>query len=109
MNNRERITSVLRYEEYDRLPIVHFGFLDTAIRRWADEGHIPHEDIPNIYDATPAEDRLGEKLGFDCTYYRTFSPDTRLNPVFKTKVLEELPDGRRKVFTSFGTHRAGQR
>ena len=34
LNNRQRILAVLNYENYDRLPIVHFGFLDETLERW---------------------------------------------------------------------------
>ena len=103
MNNRERILSVLNYENYDRLPIVHFGFLRPTLMRWADEGHISREDVTSICDGSPAEVRLSEKLGFDCNYYSAFTPDTGLYPLFERKVIEEMPNGYRKVFTAYGT------
>jgi len=28
MNNRERTMAVLNYENYDKMPIVHFGYWD---------------------------------------------------------------------------------
>jgi hypothetical protein len=44
MTNRERALAVLRYKPYDRLPIVHFGFWNETLEKWADEGHITHEE-----------------------------------------------------------------
>ena len=32
MNNRERTLAVLRYQPYDRLPIVHFGFWGVVVQ-----------------------------------------------------------------------------
>ncbi|MCL5997068.1 MAG: hypothetical protein M1546_13575 [Chloroflexi bacterium] len=102
MNNRERILAILNYENYDRLPIVHFGFLDETLDRWASEGHINRAEMPHIFDGSPDEEKLTRMLGFDCNYHRVFSPSVRLEPPFEPKVLEELPGGYRKVLNSNG-------
>ena len=31
MNNRERVRAILHYEDYDRLPVVHFGYWDKTL------------------------------------------------------------------------------
>ena len=40
MNHRERALAVLNYQPYDRLPIVHFGYWNETLDKWAEEGHI---------------------------------------------------------------------
>ena len=102
MNNRQRILAVLNYQPYDRLPIVHFGFLDETLERWENEGHINRAELPHIYDGSPSEQKLTEMLGFDCNYHNVFSPSVRLEPPFESKVLEYLPGGYRKVLNGDG-------
>ncbi len=102
MNNRERILAVLNYGHYDRLPLVHFGFLDETLERWESEGHIKRSEMPHIYDGSPDEEKLTRMLGFDCNYHNVFSPSVRLEPPFEPKVLEELPGGYRKVLNRDG-------
>jgi uroporphyrinogen decarboxylase len=102
MNDRERILAVLNYQQYDRLPVLHFGFLGATLQKWEREGHIDLAQLPAIGDATPDEDALSRRLGFDCNYHRVFGPNTRIDPHFETKVLEELPGGFRKVLTGSG-------
>ena len=53
MNNRQRALAVLNYQEYDRLPVVHFRFWHETLEKWADEGHITREDAANWNDGTP--------------------------------------------------------
>ncbi len=102
LNNRQRILAVLNDENYDRLPIVHFGFLEETLERWEREGHIKRADLPNIGDGSPDEDKLSSLLGFDCNYHCVFSPAVRLQPPFEPKVLEELPGGFRKILNADG-------
>lgn len=102
MNTRQRILAVLNYENYDRLPIVHFGFLDATLKKWAAEGHFSLAEYPNIYDGSPDEDALSRKLGFDGNYHRIFAPHARIWPMFEPKVIEVMPDGMRKFLNSEG-------
>lgn len=102
MNTRQRILAVLNYENYDRLPIVHFGFLEATLRKWAAEGHFSLADYPHIYDGSPDEDALSRKLGFDGNYHRIFAPHARIWPMFESKVIEVMPDGMRKFLNSEG-------
>ena len=39
MTNRERALAVLRYQDYDRMPLVHFGFWEETIEKWRREGY----------------------------------------------------------------------
>ncbi|HHY82412.1 MAG TPA: hypothetical protein GX505_07000 [Clostridiales bacterium] len=102
MNNRERAMAILNYRNYDRLPIVHFGFWEETLEKWCNEGHLKQEEIENVWDGSEAEKRIAEKLGFDFNWYTTFGANTNLFPSFETKILEELPDGFIKVLNSDG-------
>ena len=105
MTNRERALAVLDYEEYDRLPIVHFGFWrtrDSVLYRWADEGHISRELAENWADGNEWDRAITEKLGFDINWNVLFHLEVSLLPPLETGVIEELPDGSRKVMNSHG-------
>ncbi len=97
MTHRERTLAVLRYEPYDRLPIVHFGFWNETLLKWADEGYITKEEAHEWVDGNPIDAILSERLGFDFNYYSVFKPNFHLDPLFERKTIEELPDGSRKV------------
>jgi len=102
MNDRERAMAVLHYEDYDRLPVVHFGFWRETLEKWAAEGHITEEEAAAWGDNNPTDAVLSEKLGFDFNWSNTFSPQMRLSPPIETEVLEELPDGSFKVLDENG-------
>jgi len=101
MTNRERAMAVLKYEEYDRLPIVHFGFWPETLQKWANEGHITMDQANNWSDATPVDKQIGDKLGFDFGWYNCFSPGVSaygdLDPAFERKVIKDFGDGSRHV------------
>jgi len=102
VNDRERVMAVLNYEPYDRLPIVHFGFWDQTLAKWAAEGHITEEEASQWSDGNPIDAIISERLGFDLNYYSAFHPETHLYPRFESKVIEELPDGSRKILNNEG-------
>ena len=102
MNNRERIMAVLNYGDYDRLPVVHFGFWGETLQKWAAEGHISSEDAKNWRDGNPTDAIIGQKLGFDCNYYSCFHPNAGLSPGFEPRVLKTLPDGATHVLNGEG-------
>ena len=102
MNDRQRVMAVLNYEPYDHLPIVHFGFWDQTLGKWAAEGHITQEEVATWADGNPVDAVISRKLGFDCNYYSAFHPYTHLFPPFEERVIEELPDGSQKVLNSEG-------
>ena len=102
MNNRERVSAILNYESYDRLPILHFGYWHQTLEKWAAEGHISLDDANNWTDRSPACKRISDKLGFDGTWYNTF-PDFRLlSPVFEPEVIKEHPDGSQECLNTDG-------
>ena len=102
MNDRERTLAILNYRDYDRIPLVHFGFWDETLHKWAVEGHITEEEAQSWGDGNPMDGVISEKLGFDFNWSNCFAPITRLLPPIEGKVLEELPDGARKVLTTNG-------
>lgn len=102
MNHRERTMAVLHYQEYDRLPVVHFGFWDDTLDKWAAEGHITEHEAAAWGDNNPTDAAISLKLGFDFNWSNTFSPQMRLDPPIESKLLEVLPDGTRKVLNGEG-------
>ncbi|HIJ65272.1 MAG TPA: hypothetical protein HPP77_04905 [Candidatus Hydrogenedentes bacterium] len=102
MNNRERALAVLNYQPYDRLPIVHFGFWNETLERWAKEGHVTADDAKTWHDGGPTDKKIGEKLGFDLNWGGAAGPDTHLKPPFERKVVEEMPGGARKFLNGDG-------
>jgi hypothetical protein len=102
MNNRERTLAILNYENYDRLPLVHFGFWEDTLHKWAAEGHLTIEEAENWKDGNPVDAVITKKLGFDFNWANCFSPLTGLLPEIEEQVLDELPDGSRKVLNEDG-------
>ena len=102
MNGRERSLAILRYQDYDRLPVVHFGFWDETLLKWAAEGHISLAEAKAWGDGNPTDAVIGGKLGFDFNWYNCFHPRTGLFPPIEPKVVEKLPDGSRKVLNGDG-------
>ena len=104
MNNRERLKAILNYENYNRMPIVHFGYWIETLKKWCEEGHLKPEEIKDINDGNENEIALSKKFGFDFNYYTIFSDkgSSSIFPAFEYKVIEELPDGMRKVLNEDG-------
>jgi len=102
MTNKERALAVLHYENYDRLPIVHFGFWSETLQKWRDEGHITADEAAHWTDGTPVDKSVGDKLGFDFGWYNCFCMNTGLRPYFEREIIEQLSDGSRKVRNAEG-------
>jgi hypothetical protein len=105
MTDRERALAVLRYQPYDRLPIVHFGFLSETRENWMKQGLITQEEYLKGSDATPAENRLTERLGFDFNWQNMFHSKMELMPVFPEEVVATFPDGTKHVRNGHGVTR----
>ena len=97
MTNRDRALAILRYEDYDRLPLVHFGYWRETLEKWCREGHITQEECHNWADGNPADESIGDKLGFDFNWGGCYDPHPGLFPEFEKIVVETMPDGSRKV------------
>lgn len=102
MTNRERLMAILNYQPYDKMPIVHFGFWTQTLEKWAAEGHLTEEEAEKWSDGNPYDIVISEKLGFDFNYYCCFEPNTALKPEFEREVIEELPNGAKKVRNAWG-------
>jgi len=102
MNNKERAMAVLKYQKYDRLPVVHFGYWFETLQKWAAEGHLTNEEATSWCDGNPADAIICKKLGFDFDWSAAFSPSTGLVPEFERKVVREFPDGSKHVMNFEG-------
>lgn len=102
MTNRERALAVLRYQDYDRLPIVHFGYWRETLKKWAAEGHITEAMAKAVGDGNPADYELNAVLGWDFNWQCMFSPNHGLKPGFKCEVINTLDDGTQHVMNDNG-------
>ena len=94
--------NILHFKPVDRLPAVHFGYWKELLDEWAEQGKISKETAEKQRDGNEYDRQLDKILGFDFNWYHTFGANMGLRPAFETKVLEELPDGSRRVLNSFG-------
>jgi hypothetical protein len=94
--------AVLRYQPYDRLPLVHFGYWGETLQKWVEEGHLTPGEIKGFGDGNEVERALSAKLGFDFTWQNMFFANAGLNPGFESKVIREFPDGLRHVLNGNG-------
>jgi hypothetical protein len=97
MTIRESALAVLSYGSYDRLPLAHFGFWPETAEKWHRQGHLTDEEFAGWDYGSPAERRLAAKLGFDFGWSTAVRGAFFLYPAFERRVLEETPDGYRKV------------
>lgn len=105
MNNRQRLKAILNYENYDRMPVVHFGYWEETLEKWCMDGHLIPEEIKYVSDGSPNEIALSRKLGFDFNYFTTFQDKSgfgSLFPAFEPRVQEELADGTYKLLNEDG-------
>lgn len=98
MDNRERALAILNYKSYDRMPVVHFGFWRETLELWREQGHISAEEAEGgANDHRPAQKAICDRLGFDFGWGNCRSFGTGLNPAFEPIVVEESPDGSKKI------------
>lgn len=94
--------AALRYQPYDRLPIVHFGFWGETLQKWAAEGHLTADEARGWGDGNPIDAIISAKLGFDFNWYSCCHPVCTLAPPFQSKVVATLPDGAQHVLNGDG-------
>lgn len=94
---RERVLHILRYEPYDWMPVVHFGFWDELYEKWEKEGRIPCKAERTELGHGNGEQMVAEKLGFDIGWAYGAGISSGLDPYFERKILQTFPDGRRHV------------
>ncbi|MEI6970615.1 MAG: uroporphyrinogen decarboxylase family protein [bacterium] len=102
MTNRERALAVLRYQDYDRLPVVHFGYWWETLQKWVAEGHLTAEEVDGASDGSAKDTALSAKLGFDFNWQNMFNTDAWLRPGLDRKVVAEFPDGSSHVMENDG-------
>lgn len=102
MSERERVLAVLNYKPYDRLPVIHFGFWDETLDKWLAEGHITAAERRAWGSNNVDGAIIAERLGFDCGWEGALDIANGFAPGFEQRVLEELPDGSRKVINGDG-------
>lgn len=102
MTIRDNILNILNFKNYERVPVVHFGYWNELLIQWYEQGHITLEEATKWGDGNEYDKSIAEKLGFDYNWSTCFGGNTFLNPYFERTILEELPDGGRKVSDSNG-------
>ena len=102
MNNRERAMAILNYQQYDRMPVVHFGFWKETLEKWANEGHISMFDAHNWRDGNNVDLKISRKMGFDFNWYSCFFWRSDLFPEFDQYVVRTRDDGGREVMNKDG-------
>lgn len=102
MNNRERAMNILHYKDYDRMVLVHFGFWTETLQLWAQKGYIKKEIAEKWGDGNYADFEISKIIGFDFNWYNVFKPILGLWPSFESKIVEELPDGAKKILNPDG-------
>ena len=102
MNTRERCLNILRYQNVDRLPAVHFGYWNELLLEWAEQGKIPMELARAWGDGNAADHELDRLIGWECNWYTVAHTRQDLFPSFDKKVLEVLPDGSQRVQSAYG-------
>lgn len=102
MTNRERAMRLLHFEPVDRLPAVHFGYWTELLSEWADLGKIPRELADGWGDGNECDIALDRMIGWDFNWSHTVGAASGLSPAFESRVLEELPDGSRRVLSASG-------
>ena len=94
MTNRENALAILRYQNYQRVPVVHFGFWPETIQIWAEQGYID-KDLAYNFDYDSAEEaQVSQLLGFDFGWGTQVNGQAGLFPFFEREILEHYEDGR---------------
>ncbi len=102
MTLRENSLAILRYENYEKLPIVNFGYWGETLQKWVQEGHLTQDEIQNAWDGSENDRRIGRKLGFDFNWNSCFGGSCGIQPGFEQKVLEVREDGSKIMVDSNG-------
>ena len=100
MTFRDNAMAVLRYQKYDKLPVVSFGYWGETVQKWADEGHITREEADDYCrhgDNGWGDRSIMKKLGFDFNWNSCIASASDLFPSFEEQTLEERPDGSRVI------------
>lgn len=92
----------MNYEPYDRLPLVHFGYWEATLIKWAGEGHITLQEAQAYAYGNAIDVKMNELLGWDFTWNCSFAWNNRLDPELERRILEERPNGSRLIMNEDG-------
>ena len=93
MNNRERTLAIFNYQNYDAMPVIHFGFWPELLAKWHKEGHLTADEAEGWADVNEYDRIITRKLGFDFGWGHQATPNHKLYPPFRRKILKRLPGG----------------
>ena len=93
MNNRERMQAIMHYRDYDRMPVVSFGYWHETLTKWRVEGHVTPEEEKGYADNNVYDRASMARLGFDFNWGGGVGGSSYLFPMFQTEVLRTEPDG----------------
>ena len=93
MTIRENVKKILHYENYDYMPVVHFGYWGELLWEWFHQGHITEEEARGYGDGNAVDKSIAQKLGFDFCWTAQIGCHSGLMPGFEHKVIERKPDG----------------
>ena len=90
MNNRERTNAILHYQDYDRMPVVAFGYWVETLDKWCAEGYITKEECEGYKrygDTSEFDFSIMKKLGFDFNWNTVFGGRNFMYPAFEEEVI----------------------
>jgi len=90
MTDRERVRAILHYENYDRMPLVHFGIWTELLDVWYSQGNMSREYYEEYKKGR--RDVLCD-LGFDFEWGAQIGVAGALVPGFEYKELSRDADG----------------
>lgn len=93
MTLRENTLAILNYGDFDRLPLVHFGYWPETLSKWADEGHLSRREAAGWADSNPIDAVIAAKLGFDFNWSAGHGVHGGLWPPFIPRNLRKLENG----------------
>ncbi len=93
MTIRENVNKILHYENYDYMPVVHFGYWGELLGEWFRQGHITETEARGYGDGNDVDRSIAKKLGFDFCWTAQVGCHNGLLPGFEHKVIEKKSDG----------------
>ena len=96
MTTRERVNKIFHYENYDRMPVIAFGYWNETLEKWHSEGHVSRADCDSYHTASDngeGDKNIMKQLGFDYNWSFWYGGNYEFFPRFERKTVEERPDG----------------
>ncbi len=100
MTNKERVNAILHYENFNSVPVVHFGFWHETYQKFEREGHIKafNDSEKQHY----SEENTAALLGFDMGWNTQVGIHADLMPAFPEEIIKEFPDGSYHIRNGYG-------